>query len=292
MKLIQPSVEFLGEVPTDYEGNLKFIERAGRTCYKSESKGEPEKFVKKLIASGHLAMVEHSNFVAVTKYTNEFYLEELKGVVGKYLNVYEDRELFYVGGNLTAWSQVCFADLESSIAVGQPFYNAYKSIFPSLSIIEGADLGEFNNNWEPCPHNEIPKELRRYSVKFICNRAVSHELVRHRPCSFAQESQRFVNYSGEEMEFIEPLGYDDWTTPQRELLNLSGTYGEFLYEQSIKEGLKPQQARAVLPNATKTEIVVTADAAEWAHIKKLRTAKDADPEMQRIMSMVPWEEIL
>ena len=66
MKIIKPSVEFYGVVPTDYENALKFIEKAGRTCYKSEDKiteDSAEKFVKKLIKAGHLAMVEHSNFV-------------------------------------------------------------------------------------------------------------------------------------------------------------------------------------------------------------------------------------
>ena len=71
MKIIKPSVEFLGAVPTDYEGAVKFIERSGRVCYKSEDKITPdsaEKFVKKLISAGHLAMAEHSNFVVRTDY--------------------------------------------------------------------------------------------------------------------------------------------------------------------------------------------------------------------------------
>ena len=70
------------------------------------------------------------------------------------------------------------------------------------------------------------------------------------------------------------------------------TDAEISYKTLLNEGLKPQQARAVLPNALKTEIVVTADKKEWQHIKNLRTAKASQPDMQRLMNMVPWEEIL
>jgi len=146
--------------------------------------------------------------------------------------------------------------------------------------------------WEICPHNEIPKEFHRYSAKFICDRGVSHELVRHRPCSFAQESTRYVNYAGKDMEFIEPAGFEDWTNPQKNNFEITLEECEDGYKDMLIWGLKPQQARAVLPNALKTEIVVTADPAEWKHIRSLRTSKAAHPDMQRIMNMMPWKEFL
>ena len=275
MKIRKPEIEFLGEVPTDYEGNLTWIERAGRTCYKSESKGNPEKFVRKLITSGHLAMVEHSNFVVRTRWQQVD--------PGKYLTLHRDPTYTYVGGNLVAWVNRMKGARRSEFV--QPFYDIYTNLF-------NAEYRKIHSRWELCPHDEIPNSLRLYSVKFICDRGVSHELVRHRPCSFAQESTRYVNYGGKDMEFIEPAGFEAWPAFGKVVFDRDCRAAEEVYALLLEEGLKPQQARAVLPNALKTEIIVTANAAEWAHIKKLRTAKDAHPDIQRVMNMVPWEKIL
>lgn len=287
MKLIKPSVEFFGEVPTDYESALKFIEMAGRTCYKSEDKiseGSAEKFVRKLIESKHLAMVEHSNFVV--RLSLEESPEYFITPTGKYFNHKVDDNFIYVGANLTAWYQQ--GEGESwDHEIFEPFKQVYGSLF---KIYNTPTYNE--SPWQVCPHDEIPHELHRYSAKFICNRAVTHELVRHRPCSYAQESQRWVSYGGKDVEFIEPVEFDGWYELDKAYLKQSLEQSEWHYNCLLRSGLKPQQARLVLPNATKTEIVVTADAAEWTHIRNLRTAKDADPEMQRVMNMMPWEEFL
>jgi len=290
MKLIKPSVEFYGAAPTDYESAIKFIEMAGRTCYKSEDKiteTSAEGFVKKLINAGHLAMIEHSNFVVRTRRmdTSETMLQ---GRVGKYLTVLDTRDYTYIGGNLAAWFQLIKRVHYRTEFI--PFVKQWGKLFDITT-------DAYSGDWEICPHNEIPKELHRYSAKFICNRAVSHELVRHRPCSFAQESQRYVNYGGKDMEFIEPAGFDMWSYTHSKLFYDSYATAENIYKKLLDpggftQGLKPQQARAVLPNAIKTEIVVTADIAEWKHIRALRTSKAADPEMQRVMSMMPWNKII
>ena len=94
------------------------------------------------------------------------------------------------------------------------------------------------------------------------------------------------------MEFIEPAGFEDWNSELRMNFNEDIFWAEKRYNFYINRNLKPQQARAVLPNALKTEIIVTADAAEWSHIKRLRTDKAAHPDMQRVMNMVPWDKIL
>jgi len=299
MKIIKPSVEFYGAVPTDYEGALRFIEVAGRTCYRSEDKITPdsaEAFVRKLISAGHLAMVEHSNFVARTSAISEYARYEIIEVAGKYLNTAFDGKYYYIGGNLTAWTQRCSEysskDMQSPLeAVFVPFLAGYKDLF-SLPQYTEKECGEYVGDWQICPHDEIPKELHRYSAKFICDRGVSHELVRHRPCSFAQESTRYVNYAGKDMEFIEPDGFEGWKAPETTLFVDCCRVAEDLYIKCLDCDLKPQQARAVLPNALKTEIVVTADAQEWRHIRKLRTAKSSHPDMVRVMNMMPWEEFL
>ena len=287
MKIIKPSVEFFGAVPTEYESALRFIEMAGRTCYRSEDRITPtsaESFVKRLIKAGHLAMVEHSNFVVRTAKLN--YKEKtLQGFIGKFLTVHSTEEYTYVGGNLTAWYQHGVARDWNSVCAA-PFIEGWGDLFSVSTCFR------FVRDWQVCPHDEIPKELHRYSAKFICDRGVSHELVRHRPCSFAQESTRYVNYAGKEMEFIEPAGFEEWSYFSKGAFEACCIDAEYRYGGILDQGLKPQQARAVLPNALKTEIVVTADAAEWAHIRKLRTSPAAHPDIQRVMNMMPWEDFL
>ena len=291
MQIIKPSVQFFGEVPTDYENALKFIEMAGRTCYKSEDKITPtsaDGFVRKLIKAGHLAMVEHSNMVVRRRYADPVEAEAAVLLAGKYLSVKYDspNDVLYVGGNLTAWYQVG-ERLNWGEIVLSPFIEMFTNIFGMKNNFIDPRL-----IWHPCPHNEIPKELHRYSAKFICDRGVSHELVRHRPCSFAQESTRYVNYGGKDMEFIEPEGFEGWPIFAKDVFKSACRQAKNAYDCLLADKLSPQQARAVLPNALKTEIVCTADSQEWAHIRKLRTVKAAHPDMVRLMALMPWESFL
>jgi thymidylate synthase (FAD) len=291
MKIIKPSVDFFGAVPTDYENTLRFIEVAGRTCYKSEDKitaTSAEGFVKKLINARHLAMVEHSNFVVRALNVGFEFDDHIEAAVGKYLSFQRLKGVCHIGGSLTAWYQ-------NAVANGFPGYtDSFVGNFGKIFNVPDEYAG--GSDWQVCPHNEIPKALHRYSAKFICDRGVSHELVRHRPCSFAQESTRYVNYGGKDMEFIEPWWCNDayganngaaqWSNFEQMCLIAEG-----LYKDQLRRGQSPQAARAILPNALKTEIVVTADASEWAHIKKLRTHPSAHPDMVRLMNMMPWEEM-
>lgn len=133
-------------------------------------------------------------------------------------------------------------------------------------------------------HLAMVEHCPNITVKFICDRAFSHELVRHRLCSFAQESQRYCKYENNDMEFIIPY----WMYESRDIEERNMFYDVcHLTEQKYKElrekGLQAQAARCVLPNAVKTEVVVTANIREWRHLLQLRTAKDAHPEMQRVM---------
>jgi len=287
MKIIKPSVEFFGAVPTEYNAALKFIEMAGRTCYKSEDKiteDSAEKFIRKLIKAEHLAMIEHSNFVVrANNVFTPIYIVLMSEQLGKYFNIKIWKDHIYVGGNLTAWAQTSMEIRYADVLV--PFVKTYGKLFDQSMIA-------IYSSWEVCPHDEIPKELHRYSAKFICDRGVTHELVRHRLCSFAQESTRYVNYAGKDMEFIEPADFDDWQRGIKEEFKSHCNQCENMYNLMLRRDLKPQQARAVLPNALKTEIIVTADAAEWQHIKNLRTSKAAHPDIQRVMNIMSWEEFL
>lgn len=139
-------------------------------------------------------------------------------------------------------------------------------------------------------HEAMLEHCPNIQVNFICDRAFSHELVRHRLCSFAQESQRYVKYENNDMEFIIPYWLDKFkcsvipqeTVKANTFLEACET-AERKYKMLRQLGLRPEDARGVLPNAVKTEITVTTNIREWRHLLKLRTANDAHPDMQRIM---------
>lgn len=142
------------------------------------------------------------------------------------------------------------------------------------------------------------------SVKFVTNRGVTHEIVRHRLCAFGQESTRYVNYGGSDIAFILPVWFgtrvplgqpinpdhlrmdpkDRMTADERWMLSILES--EETYGHLLRAGWRPEQAREVLPNSLKTEIVVTANYREWRHIFKLRalgTTGKPHPQMQALM---------
>ncbi len=139
--------------------------------------------------------------------------------------------------------------------------------------------------------HESVLEHENLSVRFIVDRGVSHELVRHRLCAFSQESTRYVDYNKRGLTFIKP----PWVYVQ------AGMYDEHIMSfnnewlMAMAEAAKsyhrliafynwsPQQARAVLPNSLKTELVMTANLREWRHVLRLRASKAAHPQMQEVM---------
>ncbi len=123
------------------------------------------------------------------------------------------------------------------------------------------------------------------TVRFICDRGVTHELVRHRIAAYTQESTRYCNYGQTGITVIkpcfwrdEPFNYDCW----RQAMEMA----EKAYQYLIDNGATPQQARSVLPNSLKTEIITTMNIREWRHVFKLRTAPAAHPQMQQVMRML------
>lgn len=123
------------------------------------------------------------------------------------------------------------------------------------------------------------------SVKFIVDRGVSHELVRHRIASFAQESTRYCNYSkdkfGREITVIKPCFFEEGSDKDIAWTEAMAS-AEHMYFELLDLGATPQEARSVLPNSTKTEITITANYREWRNFFKLRTAKAAHPQMREV----------
>lgn len=137
--------------------------------------------------------------------------------------------------------------------------------------------------------HEAVLEHCSFTVKFVCDRGVSHEIVRHRMASYCQESTRYCNYSkgdfGSEITVIEPcylnsntFAYDEWKEACRR--------AETAYFNLLNWGLSPQEARAVLPNSLKTEVVMTANIREWRHFLKLRCSKAAHPQMREVATQL------
>ncbi|HHZ20963.1 MAG TPA: FAD-dependent thymidylate synthase [Firmicutes bacterium] len=134
--------------------------------------------------------------------------------------------------------------------------------------------------------HESVLEHEKITVRFICDRGVSHELVRHRIASFSQESTRYCNYSkekyGSEITVIKPCFWQEGS-PAWERWRQACEAAEQAYFDLLKLGASPEQARAVLPNSVKTEIVVTANLREWRHILRLRISPSAHPQIRELM---------
>ena len=275
MKLIKPYFE-IWEQPAGLEGVYKQIEKVGRVCYKSEDKiteGSAKPFVDRMIKSGHGAMLEHGTVYLFCP--TEEYVDSNGDV--QYYNPLEK----YQNNNYSA------------------LVDSNEGIYVTTNLrvpVENGWMGDLQYLCEPTEFHE-----KRITVHFVCDRGVSHEFVRHRVMSFAQESTRYCNYSkdkfGNELTFIIP----EWCPEIREgsnkgwdpcsiydklylqhLQNAENTYfallkqwDERVPDKRYKSGFKnnpwtPQQARAVLPNSLKTELVVTGFTSDWNHFFDLR----------------------
>lgn len=280
MKLIESSVQIIEE-----KDPYKMIELAGRTCYKSEDKiteNSAKEFVDRMIKLGHGAMLEHGTI----------YLT----IDGEDPNLSKIQSNPHTKVNLVPYEVLTEGNYTIS-------YKAY--ITTNLRVLIENNLKELLcYQVEPTEHHE-----KRITAKFICDRGVSHEFVRHRVFSFAQESQRYCNYNKDkfnnELTFIKPTWLNiptgdytywdgDWCDIDNMKIQLpsdNGIADNFLwclnnagmqYRLLINKGLKPQEARAVLPNATKTELVMTGFESDWEHFLSLRTSKNAHPDAQRL----------
>lgn len=128
-------------------------------------------------------------------------------------------------------------------------------------------------------------EHEKITVRIICDRGVTHEIVRHRIASYSQESTRYCNYShekfGNELTFIKPCFWEE-SSLEYMIWKKQMQSCEDNYIALINAGAKPEQARSILPNSLKTEIVVTMNLREWRHFFKLRTSNRAHPQMREI----------
>lgn len=161
-----------------------------------------------------------------------------------------------------------------------------RTCYQSVSGFTKATANRFIRRLIESGHESV-LEHASMSVKIVCDRGVSHELVRHRLATFSQESTRYCNYGVTEeqkdgLALIRPFFFKEGSDEYAHWYHACGA-AEIAYDKLLDLGATPQEARSVLPNSLKTEIVITANMREWRHIFRLRTSKAAHPQMREIM---------
>ena len=279
MRLIKPSFEILDQ-QYGLEGIYKQIEIAGRTCYKSEDKiteDSAKEFVDRMIKSGHGAMLEHGTvYLAIP-------ISEWR-CTDDYRDSYISNPYSNVNDSLVDWE-----NNEGTVYITTNF----------RVLVENGWLDDLQYICEPTEYHE-----KRITVKFITDQGILREFTRHRVFSFAVESTRYCNYSknrfSHEITFIQPnwisdkdienyhmdFGYftdqdtNHITAVNRFMSALKNA--EYFYMELIKLGWKPQQARNILPLATKCDMVMTGFLSDWKHFFELRDATSAHPQAQEL----------
>lgn len=311
MKIVKPSATTMEHNISPYE----FIEKVGRTCYKSEDKiteGSAERFVKNLISSNHWAMLEHETV----------YISMTKALMKEFLKIVEDKSDNLPFFNITfdavsddyvlSGSFRSFHDLFKKEYIDYPVRVLRYALCSVYPLVFGEPIEVFPYNIAYgysvysrdefkavyCNKEDILFKHLTHTVKFVCDRGVSHEMVRHRVASFAQESTRYCNYSkdkyGNELTVILPCFFD---TGMGELSNslvfdtwkYACEVAERQYFKLLEMKAKPEEARTVLPHSIKTDLIVTATEEEWQHIVDLRligTTGKPHPQIKEVMAIV------
>lgn len=273
MKLIKPSFEILDQ-QCGLEGIYKQIEIAGRTCYKSEDKiteDSAKEFVDRMIKSGHGAMLEHGTVYLTMQYgINREESDSIeKYVKNKYSkSTMDEHGKYHITTNLRV-------------------------------LVENGWMDDLQYICEPTEYHE-----KRITVKFITDQGILREFTRHRVFSFAVESTRYCNYSknrfSNEVTFIQPnwisdedikdyhINYNYFIDQDNNHITAVNRFmsalknAEYFYMELIKLGWKPQQARNILPLATKCDMVMTGFVSDWKHFFELRDAASAHPQAQEL----------
>ncbi len=300
MKIVPASFEILDNL--DQESLAVRIEYCGRVCYKSEDKITRDSaipFAARMAHHGHNSVLEMGVTTIrvfsknVAKITNLFFCQP------KYLFIDQlDTNTLLISGSVRAFREMLIFHPQDEITLAicalladqHPYF--FENILPENGFqadneikVEKVNLADVDD-LEPT----LKAKHRHIAVKFIVNRAVTHEIVRHRPCSFLQESQRYCRYSenkfGGEVTFIEPMFFQQ-NSQEYQLWHEAMNQTEKIYLELLQTST-PQAARTVLPNSCKTELIVYANLTEWGHIFKLRTQKAAEPSMREVM--IPLNE--
>jgi thymidylate synthase (FAD) len=305
MKVIDPYFDILDDL--DEQSLAVRIEECGRICYKSEDKISPESaepFIRGIIKHGHNSVTEMAVLTLRVVYDSESVASQFFNLMPKFLLVdkVEKGELL-ITGSVRAFRELYLANpsvkmvkaITEMLASKHPLF--YEDLIPKRGLTpqEGVKVAKV-----PLAEvDELSADLfakhRHIAVKFFVNRAITHEIVRHRPVSYLQESQRYCRYSqdkfGNQVTFIKPMFFEEGTE-EYQAWEYAMLETEKIYLKLL-ETSTPQAARTVLPNSCKTELIAYANLLEWLHIFKLRTAKGAEPSMREIMNplLIKFQEM-
>lgn len=299
MRAIKPFAEILD---VDFGVDvLKKIEFVGRTCYKSTDAITDEsapKFVSNLIKRGHEAMLEHGSFCFEIDYGVYCFMKDCINALSTECgyksfirfthtdrvlmsgNVRAFRDLFR---NMMEWIGIpdCFEGFIKDNPVLFPEYQDEVFRFVNIGSIRPVHVDDLQDKEEFMTHADV-------TVRFVVDRGISHEIVRHRPASFAQESTRYCNYAqdkfGGQITFIIPEFFQ-YGSPEWKIWKENMERSEADYLKLIELGVSPEKARGVLGTSLKTEVIMTAPCSEWKHFFGLRACNltgKAHPQMLEV----------
>ncbi|MCF6290615.1 MAG: FAD-dependent thymidylate synthase [Desulfobacterales bacterium] len=294
MKVVAPSYEILDRL--DQESLAVRIEACGRICYKSEDKITPESaapFLRGIIKHGHNSVTEMGVLTLRVACGDPDRVDGLYRTLPRYLVIDETGSgILLISGSVRAFRELYMFHgkvelvraITGFLAGRHPlfFEDLVKEPLAPVAGVEVAKVALAEVDKLPAP---LLARHRHLAVKFIVNRAITHEIVRHRPCSYLQESQRYCRYDndkfGSQVTFIKPLFYPEGSE-EYQLWEEAMIKTEQLYLKLLKTST-PQAARTVLPNSCKTELITYANLVEWRHIFRLRTSRAAEPTMREVM---------
>ncbi len=275
-------------------GTIQSVELAGRTAYKSEDRITPvsaERFIKSIIERGHESVLEH--YPLVFRVRNDRptqILGDIREILGQTVGLHYTVTSTYFVLSMNART---LRDAVRRVNNGLSHRLLRKAMIHAPVLF--MDLGipgvhdscvRSVSEWtlvRSLPPSEAAKHIYRM-VRFITDRGVTHEIVRQRLCAYTQESTRYCNYAKRGIKFVKPVF---WTKddPEYQVWLMAMEQAEKYYNILMNDSYHrtPQEARTILPNSLKTEIVCTTNITEWHHIMKLRTAKNAHPQMQALM---------
>jgi thymidylate synthase (FAD) len=294
MKIIEPFFQIQDDL--DSASVAMRLEACGRVCYKSEDKITEDSaipFVTKIAAHGHNSVLEMAVLSFRVSCDSER-IQELLDCQPKHLIVDRLPEGALVTGSMRALKELYLSHPENQLIndlllrLGQSVPYLFEQLLNPQQVLP-RDKNIKITKMSLSEVDTLPDDLRfrhRFvSVRFVVNRAVTHELVRHRLCSFLQESQRYCRYSEDKFDnqvtFIKPMFFKE-QSPEFHLWKEAMEQAETTYLKLLQT-VSPQAARTVLPNSCKTEIIVFCNLVEWQHIFTLRTSPAAEPSMREIM---------
>lgn len=325
VRFVRTSVFPHGLAPSEEKRVFQVIERCGRTAYKSEDRitdDSARSFVLMLKKHGHLSVLEHSN-IALRIRENpargnlpgipsvQEFCESLRKNVRersayhRTCNTYENGGLvFVIAANLRAWIETLEYLKQEATRYYAFLGHHLGRLFPGFFQQETSLPDDFRYDVSTVPEGFQLELLRKdprsdlpvFIFKLICDRGITHEIVRHRVLSFTQESTRYVNYGNTGMTLILPEELEPFYNEER--MGFTGDdpraqewirRGEIIfdwYQADIARGLRPEIARDVLPNLLKSEIFVSGRWSGWSHFISLRDSRQAHPRIRFIAKEV------